>query len=59
MYPHHFAVNPDEAVALGAALQAGLLEGDVRDLVVLDVWKAAFGRALFESLVREGWRIRC
>ena len=52
MYPRHFAVNPDEAVALGAAIQAGMLQGELKDLVVLDIWKAAFGRAVFKSLVR-------
>ena len=31
------SVNPDEAVALGAALQAGVLQGDVQDLLLLDV----------------------
>ena len=30
-------VNPDEVVAMGAAIQAGVLQGDVKDVVLLDV----------------------
>ena len=33
----HKGVNPDEVVALGAAVQAGVLTGDVKDVVLLDV----------------------
>ena len=36
-------VNPDEAVALGAALQAGVLQGDVTDLLLLDVTPLTLG----------------
>lgn len=32
-------VNPDEAVALGAAVQAGILQGQVKDLMVMDQWQ--------------------
>jgi hypothetical protein len=39
-------VDPDEAVALGAALQAGALEGSVSDVETLEVWQAALMRAL-------------
>src|SRR5262249_5235830 len=33
----HKGVNPDEVVALGAAVQAGVLSGDVKDMLLLDV----------------------
>ncbi len=37
------SVNPDEAVALGAAIQAGVIEGDVGDLLLLDVTPLTLG----------------
>jgi len=37
------SVNPDEAVALGAAIQAGVITGDVKDVVLLDVTPLSLG----------------
>jgi molecular chaperone DnaK len=39
----HKGVNPDEVVAIGAALQGGVLQGDVKDLLLLDVTPLSIG----------------
>ena len=42
-----------QAVALGAAVQAGILEGQVSDVMVLDVWQASLMRAFAKQRLRQ------
>jgi heat shock 70kDa protein 1/2/6/8 len=48
-----FVVDPDLAVALGAGVQAGILEGQVSNLMVMDVWQASLMRAFAKQLEKE------
>ena len=51
--PRETLVDPDLAVALGAAVQAGIYEGQVSDLMVMDVWQASLMRAYARQVAAE------
>ncbi len=42
-------VNPDEAVSLGAAVMAGIMDGDIADMQVMSAWQAAIVRTMYDQ----------
>lgn len=46
-------VNPDEAVSLGAAVMAGILDGDITNMQVMSAWQSAMYRMLYEVQLQQ------
>lgn len=53
LVPKETNVDPDLAVALGAAVQAGIYEGNVSDVMIMDIWQASLMRAYATQLEKE------
>lgn len=51
--PKDSNVDPDLAVALGAAIQAGIYEGNVSDVMIMDIWQASLMRAYAAQIEKE------
>ncbi|GIL56890.1 hypothetical protein Vafri_12177, partial [Volvox africanus] len=58
LQPLEAALDPDEAVALGAAVQAGILQGEISNLMVIDQWQASLMRALAKLQLQSDPRVR-
>jgi heat shock 70kDa protein 1/2/6/8 len=56
--PREGLVDPDAAVATGAAIFAGVLSGHIQNLMVMDVWQAALLRALAERELKSNADVR-
>lgn len=56
--PRPELVDPDAAVATGAAVYAGVLSGHIEDLMVLDVWQAALMRAYAKRELKSNAAVR-